>query len=110
VDIATGAAEQHPNVLPLNPQPAPDPVTPRFPGGAEQGGVLGDISGVDFTGEASAAMAAGMSADADRRAGYAAGMAPLGGSTGDEMSLPGVVSDLAQHTGGTNATSYDPAG
>ena len=112
MNIATGTPEDHPTSLPLDTSatPAVAPPTPRFPGGSEQGGVLRDISGVDFTGDASAAMTAGMAADADRRGRYAASMGPLAGSAGDQMVLPGVVSDLAQHTGGTSATSYDPAG
>ena len=35
---------------------------------------------------------------------------PQGSALGVPLDLPQVVSDLAQHTGGVNATSYDPAG
>ena len=47
-----------------------------------------DISGVDFTADAAAAMHAGMAADADRRGRYATAMSPLGASYGDDMALP----------------------
>jgi hypothetical protein len=52
----------------------------------------------------------GMSADGGRRTGYAADMAPLGASYGDEMALPPVTSDWSKHTGGSDAQAYDPAG
>jgi hypothetical protein len=112
MDIKSGQAEQHPTPLPLDTSATPGvaPPTPAFPSGNQQGGVLADISGVDFTAEAAAAMAAAMSADADRRGRYATGMSPLGASYGDEMALPPVGSDWSKHTGGSDAMSYDPAG
>ena len=110
--IETGEAESHPTPLPVDTThtPAVAAPTPRFPSGTEQGGVLMDTSGVDFTGEAAAAMAAAMSAESGRRGRYAADMSPLGASYGDEMTLPPVVSDTSKHTGGSDATAYDPAG
>jgi hypothetical protein len=94
--IPTGEPEQHPTPLPLDASglPAVAPPTPRFPSetgrDGSQGGEVNDISGVDFTAEAAAAMHAGMAADADRRGRYAAAMSPLGASATDEMSLPPV--------------------
>jgi hypothetical protein len=89
--------------------------TPRIPGGSEQGGVrdlagerLGQLAASEA--ECAAAQSYGMSADGGRRTGYAAGMAPLGASYGDEMALPPVTSDWSKHTGGPDAQAYDPAG
>ena len=93
MDIKSGQPEQHPTPLSLDSSASPGvaPQTPRFPSetgrDGTQGGVLTDISGVDFTAEA-AAMHAGMAADADRRGRYATGMSPLGASYGDAMDLP----------------------
>jgi hypothetical protein len=96
MDIKSGQAESHPTPLPLDASATPGVVAPipRFPSGAVQGGVVTDISGVDFTGEAAAAMHAGMAADADRRGRYAASMSPIGASGGDQMAVP-VVPDNA---------------
>jgi hypothetical protein len=92
VKISTGTPEDHPSVLPVDSSATPGVVaaTPRFPSGHDQGGALTNTAGVDFTADAAAAMAAGMSADADRRGRYAAAMGPLGGSAGDDMALPPV--------------------
>jgi hypothetical protein len=92
VKIETGTPEDHPTPLPIDASHSPGVVaaTPRYPSGTEQGGALTNTAGVDFTGEAAAAMAAGMAADADRRGRYAASMAPLGASAGDAMTLPPV--------------------
>jgi hypothetical protein len=94
--IATGTPEDHPTPLPLDTSatPAVAPPTQRFPSGAVQGGVLADTSGVDFTGEAAAAMAAGMSADADRRGRYAASTGHHGASAGDQMVIPDVPANV----------------
>ena len=122
MDIATGSAESHPTPLALNPQPAPDPVTPRFPGASGPSDAGPQVGGVrDTTGERlaqlaageaewAAAQSAGMSADSGRRTGYEADMSPLAASYGDLMGLPDVVSDWSKHTGGSDAQSYDPAG
>ena len=92
--IETGTPEDHLTPLPVDAAHSPGvaPPTPRFPSGNQQGGWLTDTSGVDFTAEAAAAMAAGMAADADRRGRLAASMAPLGASAGDQMDLPPVPS------------------
>ena len=92
MDIKSGQAESHETPLPLDTSATPGvaPPTPVFAAGNVQGAVLGDISGVDFTAEATAAMHAGMAADADRRGRYAAAMGPLGAPATDEMSLPPV--------------------
>jgi len=60
--------------------------------------------------ECAAAQSYGMSAGGGRRTGYAADMAPLGASYGDEMALPPVTWDWSKHTGGSDAQAYDPAG
>src|SRR5690242_2796520 len=87
--IVDGTPEDHPTPLPLDAgsSPAVAPVTPRYPSGNQQGGVLADISGVDFTGEVAAAMSLAMSADAGRRTGYEASMKPLAASYGDLMPV-----------------------
>jgi hypothetical protein len=92
VKISTGTPEDHPTPLPIDTSatPAVAPPTPVFPSGTEQGGVLKDTSGVDFTAEAAGAMSAGMAADYGRRDHYAASMAPLGASAGDQMALPAI--------------------
>jgi hypothetical protein len=89
VKISTGTPETHETPLPLDAaaSPAVAPPTPVFAAGHEQGGVLTDTSGVDFTADAAAAMAAGMSADADRRGRYLASMEPLGASAGDLLPV-----------------------
>lgn len=90
--IADGTPEAHETPLPVDTahSPAVAGLTPVFAAGNVQGAVLGDISGMDFTAEAAAAMHAGMAADADRRGRYAAAMSPMGASATDEMSLPPV--------------------
>jgi hypothetical protein len=112
MDIKSGQAESHPTPLPLDTSHTPGVVapTPRFPSGTEQGGVLADISGVDFTDEAAAAMASGMAADADRRGRYAAGMSPLGASYGDQMPLSSPPLDPGAGPGEAEPTAsyYDP--
>jgi hypothetical protein len=117
VKIETGTPEDHPTPLPVDTSATPAVVapTPRFPSGNGQGGVR------DLTGErlsqlaaseagCAAAQSAGMAADGGRRTGYAADMSPLGASYGDEMALLPVTSDWSKHTGGSDATAYDPAG
>ena len=90
--IADGTPEMHETPLPVDTSATPGvaPPTPVFPSGNVQGAVLGDISGVDFTADAVAAMHAGMAADADRRGRYASAMGPMGAAATDEMSLPPV--------------------
>jgi hypothetical protein len=115
--IADGAPESHPTPLPYDPGASPGvaAATPRLGPGTGQGGVR-DVTCERLAqlaaGEAdtAAAQSAGMSADAGRRTGYAADISPLAASYGDEMALPPVVSDWSKHTGGSDATSYDPAG
>jgi hypothetical protein len=110
--IETGAAEAHPSVLPLDTSATPGVVaaTPRYPSGTEQGGVLADISGVDFEADAAAAMAAGMAADADRRGRYLANMQPLGASAGDLMPVSSPPLDPAGPLGEAEpwGATYDP--
>lgn len=110
--IQDGTPEDHPNVLPLDVGATPAVVapTPRFPSGNQQGGVLMDTSGVDFTAEAAAAMASGMAADADRRGRYEQGMSPLGASYGDSMPLSSPPDDPGAGPGEAEPTAsfYDP--
>ena len=95
--IETGTSEPHETPLPLDASATPGVVaaTPRFPSWTEQGGVR-DLTGERLSqlaaseAECAAAQSAGMSADSGRRAKYAADMAPMGASYGDEMTLPPV--------------------
>jgi hypothetical protein len=66
--------------------------------------VVTDISGVDFTADAAAAMHAGMAADADRRGRLATGMSPLGASYGDDLQIPDYGTGEATVAG----SFYDP--
>jgi hypothetical protein len=76
----------------------PHPVT--FPGDADPGGR--DIV---------SATVMGAVASAQGRYGELAGDTYGQGSRiGDLLASPPVVSDWSKHTGGTDATSYDPAG
>jgi hypothetical protein len=112
--IEDGQAEQHETPLAVNAAATPGVQQPTAVAGqltpADQGGVLADISGVDFTADAATAMASGMSADADRRGRYLVSMAPLGGSAGDLMTLssppldPGAAPGEAEPWGAL----YDP--
>jgi hypothetical protein len=102
MDIATGQPQDHPSLLPLDATglPAVAEVTPATPvasgpadAGPLQGGVMPTTAmfgeqAAAGTADAAAAMHAGMSAETDRRAGYAAGMLPVGASYGDTMDLP----------------------
>jgi hypothetical protein len=96
--ISTGESESHPSVMPLDPRPAPDPVTPRSPGADSPANAASQIGGTrDCTGERVEQMAA---AEADVAAAQASGMADeLGrrqhyqdilaqGSYGDEIPVP----------------------
>jgi hypothetical protein len=106
MDIKSGQAEAHETPLPLNAAHSPGVAPPTQVASNEttqMGPTFISTSGVDFTADASAAMAAGMAAGADRRGRYATTMSPLGASYGDDMALPGY------GTGGTVAGSwYDP--
>jgi hypothetical protein len=108
--IADGSPESHETPLPLDASglPAVASATATAPSGMEQGGVR-DLTGERLSqlaasaADATAAMHAGMSADADRRGRYAVGMSPLGPSYGDDMALP------EYGTAGTVAGSwFDP--
>jgi hypothetical protein len=96
VKISTGESESHPTPLPIDSSatPAVAPPTPVFPSGHEQGGSLTNTAGVDFTADAEAAMAAGMSADSDRRGRYGADILPTGSAYGDPMDLPPVPANV----------------
>jgi hypothetical protein len=97
----TGAAWHSPVV---SPSPGSD-----LPAAGGQGiyspgnpGVQGD----DVAASAAAAMAA---AEA-RYHSHEADTHPQGSALGVPMELPPVVSDWSKHTGGSDATAYDPAG
>jgi hypothetical protein len=110
--IATGASEDHPTPLAVNPSASPGvaPVTPRSgdtPGGSQT------APGRDLTAErlsqlaaseaeCAASMSYGMSADGTRRQHYAAAMGPHGSSAGDALPLP-VVDDNALPAAGSYA-------
>jgi hypothetical protein len=115
-DIATGqqlagtatTSSQRPPV-------APD--TPRFPSMTPpDAGPVADATGQRLEQAAqerqdwAAAQAAGQAAKAAGNAKYESSMLPLGASAGDLLPLPPVISDWSKHTGGSDATSYDPAG
>jgi hypothetical protein len=112
--IQDGQPEQHPTPLAIDISATPATARPTAVAGqltpADQGGVLADISGVDFTADAAAAMASGMAADADRRGRYLAAMQPLGGGAGDLMPVssppldPGAAPGEAEPWGAL----YDP--
>lgn len=115
--IEDGVAESHPIPLAIDASHSPGVVgaTPAFASGTAQGGVR-DLTGERLSqlasseAELGAAQAFGSAADGDRRQHYLATMGPLGGSAGDAMALPDVVSDQSKHTGGSDATDYDPTG
>jgi hypothetical protein len=98
----TGVAWKSPVV---SPSPGGDPPAPggqhvAFPGDADPGGR--DIV---------AASSAQAMANAEARYGELQGDTYGQGSRiGDLLDLPPVVSDWSKHTGGSDATSYDPAG
>jgi hypothetical protein len=93
--ISTGASESHETPLPLDASGLPGVQAPTAiaPGETVQGAVR-DLTGERLaqlaagTADASAAMAAGMAADSDRRGRYATSMAPMGASYGDLLPLP----------------------
>ena len=91
MDIKSGQAESHPTPLPIDTSATPGVAPPTQVASNEttqMGPTFINTSGVDFTADASAAMAAGMAADADRRGRYATTMSPLGASYGDSLNLP----------------------
>lgn len=112
-------------------------ITPGTPGAADEawstpvrppGPVVGGLpvshevvpggQGIAFTGDADPggrdpAAASVQEAVSNAEARYtelAADTNGAGSTIGDVMTLPPVPSDVSQHTGGVNATSYDPAG
>ena len=110
MDIASGQPQQHPNVLPLDPSPAPDPVTPRFGEGTQQGGVMPTTAmfaeqAAAGTADCADAMSAGMAAEGARRQHYADAMSPLGAGATDEMVLP-VVPSAAVPPAASDAYPY----
>jgi hypothetical protein len=97
VDIATGAAQDHPTPLPLDPQAPVAPVTAAYGQVGGQGGVFDAAADQEHrlsaaAGDVAAAQHAGMTAETGRRERYAQDMLPQGALYGDEMALP-VVAD-----------------
>lgn len=99
MDISTGQPETHQALLPLNgaESPAVAGVTPvagqmtsadQTPARDLTGERLGQLAG--YAQDITAAQHAGMTAEDDRRSGYAADMLPLGAEYGDLMNLPPV--------------------
>lgn len=94
--IATGASETHPTPLPIDTsrQPGvqqPTQVASPVTGQGQIGPTFINTAGVDFTADCAASMSFGMSADADRRAHYAADMTNAGTAEyGDQMAIPAV--------------------
>jgi len=110
--IEDGQPEQHPTPLAIDISATPALARPsaRYPSGTSQGGALTNTAGVDFTGEAAAAMASGMAADGSRREHYLAAMQPLGGSAGDLMPLSSPPLDPGGSLGEAEpwGATYDP--
>jgi hypothetical protein len=100
MDIASGAPEQHPTVLPLadsgpgiSPVAWVTPVTggltgPTYDGRSYVGTQAEDVT--SGTAACAAAMSDGMTAETDRRHGYQAQALPLGGHIGDQPVIPAV--------------------
>jgi hypothetical protein len=116
MDIATGQQVTGPASTSSEHDPVA-PESPRYPSmAAPDAGPVADTVGQQQErlsagrDAATAAQAVASAAETDRRGGYEATVLPQGGAYGDEMTLPPVVSDFSKHTGGTDATSYDPAG
>jgi hypothetical protein len=119
MEIATGRPEEHPTPLPL--QDSGPGITPlaglpvTSGSGTEQGGVR-DTAGERLSALAAAeadvraAQAAGMSAEHDRRAHYAADILPIGAAYGDTMTLDGGSLDPGAGGGVTLPAGffYDP--
>lgn len=98
--------------------------TPARPPGPVVGGlpvsheVVPGGQGIAFTGDAdpggrdpvAASVAEAVTNEEARYTELAADTYGAGSTIGDVMTLPPVVSDISQHTGGTNATSYNPEG
>lgn len=60
--------------------------------------------------DVSASVAGAMTAAEARYGAHEADAGPQGSTIGTPLDLPPVVSDWSKHTGGSDATSYDPAG
>ena len=111
--ISTGEPESHPTPLPVDAShsPAVAPPTVREPSGTEQGAVMPTTAmfaeqAAAGTADVSAAMAAGMAADAGRRGGYERDIQPLGAQYGDLMTLPGGYPDSGTVGGLTSPAGY----
>lgn len=86
--------------LPVSHEVAPGGQPIAFPGDSDPGGrdpVSSSVAGAVANEEA-------------RYTELAADTYGAGSQIGDILELPPVVSDISQHTGGTNATSYNPEG
>ncbi len=101
MDIATGTPEDHPSLLPLDASTSPGvaPGSPVVPGqlagptipARDAAAELSSLMAGQLA-EATAAQAAGMSAEHDRRAGYEA-QVTAGGQIGTNVVLPVVADD-----------------
>ena len=101
MEIATGHAEQHPNVLPIDATATPGVQRPtEIQPGQQAGPTYPALDTVAMNleqqrqgeADAAAAMSAGMAADKARRDHYAADVLPQGAAYGDAMDLPPVPS------------------
>jgi hypothetical protein len=114
-DIHTGSPAPA-NASTSSSAPPVAPQTPRWPSPAPATVTSADTVTpqterlAQYTAAVAAAQSEGMTSALGRQHRLAADMAPLGASYGDEMTLPGVVSDYSKHTAGSDAKSYDPAG
>ncbi len=116
LDIASGQLSDHGDtVQPSAAGPGVVPVTPIASGDMVQGGVFDGVAGFasqasQGEADASAAMSAGMSADADRRGRYEATLLPAGASYGVLVQFPPGPLDPGAGVGNTAPTGgfYDP--
>lgn len=95
MDIATGKPEDHPvlqsSTIPATARPTETVgqlTGPTIPARDAVGEYAAQMAAAEA--DCRAAQSAGMAAETGRRTSYAADMAPLGASYGDEMALPDV--------------------
>ena len=86
--------------LPVSNEVVPGGQAIAFPGDADPGG----------RDPVAASVAEAVANEEARYTELAADTYGAGSTIGDVLTLPGVVSDVAQHTGGVNAVSYNPEG
>jgi hypothetical protein len=111
-DSTPGAAGDAWTTPAREPSPVTTPIVPTHgnperPDPVLSGGVDQDAEGTDTV---SASVAGAMAAAEARFLSHQQDTYAQGSQIGAEVSLPPVVSDFSKHTGGSDATAYDPAG